>query len=71
MEKTILDRWQVTAEELTQIIDQNPSLRGMILGYLAELKLEQLWLTGDKIEVAVQGPATPGNLLKRYAPEFS
>jgi hypothetical protein len=50
MRKTILDRWQVTAEELTQVIDQNPSLRGMILGYLAELKLEQLWLAGDGIE---------------------
>ena len=43
---TILERWDITAEELTQVIDANPSLRGMILGYLAEMKLEALWLTG-------------------------
>ena len=41
---TILDRWNITAEDLTLVVDQNPSLRGMILGYVAELKLEQLWL---------------------------
>lgn len=49
-EKTILDRWQVTSEELTSVIDQNPSLRGMILGYLAEFKLEKIWFTGKEIE---------------------
>lgn len=43
---TILERWDVTAEELTAVIDANPSLRGMIIGYLAEMKLEKLWLTG-------------------------
>lgn len=37
--RTILDRWQITPEELTQVIDDNPSLRGMIIGYLAETKL--------------------------------
>lgn len=44
MEESILKRWGVTAEELTQVVDRNPSLRGMMLGYVAELKLEQLWL---------------------------
>ena len=44
MAESILQRWDVTVEELTQVVDQNPSLRGMILGYLAELKLEKLWL---------------------------
>lgn len=43
---TILERWDITAEELTEVVDNNPSLRGMIIGYLAELKLERLWLTG-------------------------
>ncbi len=43
---TILERWDITAEELTEVVDNNPSLRGMILGYLAELKLEKLWLSG-------------------------
>jgi hypothetical protein len=39
---TILQRWQVTAEELTEVIDENPSLRGMVLGYVAEHKLRDL-----------------------------
>ncbi len=38
MTGSILERWDITPEELTEVIDQNPSLRGMILGYLAELK---------------------------------
>lgn len=35
---TILEKWQITAEELTQIIEENPSLRGFILGYISEYK---------------------------------
>ena len=42
---SILERWDITPEELTELVDKNPSLRGMILGYLAELKLEKLWLS--------------------------
>ena len=49
MPDSILERWDITAEELTEVVDQNPSLRGMILGYLAELKLEKLWLSGNQI----------------------
>jgi len=49
MNDTILDRWDITSEELTEVIDQNPSLRGMIFGYLAELKLEKLWLSGEEM----------------------
>ena len=44
MTDSILKRWDITVEELTRVVDQNPSLRGMLLGYLAELKLENLWL---------------------------
>ena len=46
--RSILDRWDFTDEELTQLIDGNPSLRGMALGYLAELKLERLWLSDPR-----------------------
>ena len=49
MPESILDRWGITVEELTQVVDQNPSLRGMILGYLAELKLEKIWLRREGI----------------------
>ena len=43
---TILERWSITAEDLTSAIDENPSLRGMLLGYVAEYKLRNLWFVG-------------------------
>lgn len=54
MAESILERWDITAEELTEVIDRNPSLRGMILGYLAEMKLEQIWLSGQDISNVVK-----------------
>ena len=36
--KTVLDRWRISAEELTKIVDDNPSLRGFIFGYVSEYK---------------------------------
>lgn len=36
---TILEKWQITAEELTQIVNDNPSLRGFIFGYVSEYKV--------------------------------
>ena len=52
--ESILERWDITADELTEVIDRNPSLRGMILGYLAEMKLEQIWLSGQDISNVVK-----------------
>lgn len=49
MSNTILQQWDLTPQQLTHIIDENPSLRGMMLGYVAELKLEQLWLSDQRI----------------------
>ena len=46
---SILERWDITLEELTEVVDKNPSLRGMVLGYLAELKLEKLYLSHEGI----------------------
>jgi hypothetical protein len=43
MAETILQRWDITPEELTNAIDENPSLRGMLLGYIAEYKLRSSW----------------------------
>ncbi len=54
MPETILDRWDMTPEELTKLVEDNPSLRGMILGYLAELKLEKLWLSGDSVSEVIK-----------------
>lgn len=38
---TILDDWDITAEELTLVMKENPSLKGMVFGYVAELKLKE------------------------------
>lgn len=49
MKGTILERWGVSAEELTAVVDENPSLRGMVLGYIAEAKLRTLLLSDGRI----------------------
>ncbi|WP_416674234.1 helix-turn-helix domain-containing protein [Egbenema bharatensis] len=41
-EPTIMDEWEVTAQELTILVRENPSLRGMLFGYVAELKLREI-----------------------------
>jgi hypothetical protein len=47
--QTILQRWSITPEELTAVVDGSPSLRGMILGYVAEMKLRNLLLSDGRI----------------------
>jgi transcriptional regulator with XRE-family HTH domain len=37
--ESILERWEISEDELTEIVDSQPSLRGMMLGYVAEFKL--------------------------------
>ena len=68
MPKTILDRWDMTPEELTELVENNPSLRGMILGYLAELKLEKFWLSGTTFQKL---PSTMITIERRRATESS
>lgn len=38
----ILSRFEITLDEFTEIVDNNPSLRGFILGYIGEAKAKQL-----------------------------
>jgi hypothetical protein len=38
----ILETWGITVDELSQAILENGSLRGMVFGYVAEIKLRQL-----------------------------
>jgi hypothetical protein len=38
----ILTRWGLTVSQLTSLVDMNPSLRGIMLGYVAELKFQEL-----------------------------
>ncbi len=39
--RNILDRWGITVEELTAAVEENGSLRGLMLGYVAEIKLRE------------------------------
>ena len=46
----ILERWGLTAEELTEVIDTNPSLRGFTIGYVGEFKLRKKFLGEKRID---------------------
>lgn len=43
---SILDRWELSESEFTELVDDNPSLRGMVLGYAAEVKFRRMFLAG-------------------------
>ena len=47
--KTILEKWQISAEELTKIVEENPSLRGFIFGYVSEYKARSLFSGHENI----------------------
>ncbi len=38
---TILEKWEITETELTQIVKENPSLRAFMMGYIAEHKVRK------------------------------
>lgn len=39
--QTILDRWGISARDLTKLVNENASLRGIMLGYVAEHKFKE------------------------------
>ncbi|HUT51905.1 MAG TPA: helix-turn-helix transcriptional regulator [bacterium] len=39
--ENILQKWGINETELTRVVHENPSLRGILLGYVAELKFEE------------------------------
>lgn len=47
---SVLDRWALSESELTELIDSNPSLRGMVLGYAAEVKFRRMFLNRADIK---------------------
>jgi hypothetical protein len=47
--RSILDRWGLTVDDLTKIVDANPSLRGMMLGYVAEYVLHKRHFTDERL----------------------
>jgi len=46
---SILTEWNITENELTKLISENTSLRGMLLGYIAEYKFQSIYLDNPKI----------------------
>ncbi|MCY3934754.1 MAG: restriction endonuclease [Chloroflexi bacterium] len=47
--ETLFSRWKLTEEELSGIVDLNPSLMGMMLGYVAEYKLQQFLRANESV----------------------
>lgn len=45
----ILSAWDISAEELSEIVAENPSMRGLMFGYVAEYKLKKMWLERTEI----------------------
>lgn len=53
-EETLFRRWKLTENELTIIVDSNPSLMGMMLGYVAEYKLIQLLRAHESVKSIIK-----------------
>jgi hypothetical protein len=48
--ESVLKRWGLTEQELTEIIEQNPSMRGLMFGYVAEYKLRRMHFSDPVFE---------------------
>lgn len=48
--KSVLDEWDIDETYFTSVVRDNPSLRGMILGYIAERKLKDLFISSGKTD---------------------
>lgn len=46
----ILGEWGITANELAEIVAENPSMRGLMFGFVAEYKVKKEWLLRQGIE---------------------
>ena len=46
----LLEAWGLTAEELSEIIAANPSMRGLVFGFVAEYRLQKGWLECQEIK---------------------
>jgi hypothetical protein len=49
MSQNVLKYWDISSDELSEIITAAPSLRGMIEGYVAEYKLKKFFKASGKI----------------------
>lgn len=46
----LLNSWGITADELSEIVAENSSMRGLMFGFVAEYKLKKDWLMRPGIE---------------------
>lgn len=51
---SILTEWELTPQQLTELLAENPSLRGMLLGYVAELKLKEIVASIPQVSYTVK-----------------
>ncbi len=67
---SLLTAWDITTEELSEIVFENPSMRGLMFGFVAEYKLKKTWLLRPEITNLVRPrfsdrkqkcPASAGN----------
>lgn len=49
MKQSILEKWEISDIELTNIVDENPSLRGFIFGYVSEYKARSFFINKEGI----------------------
>jgi hypothetical protein len=47
--QSILKRWGISEQDMTELVAQNPSLRGILLGYVAERKFHEIFLNHPAI----------------------
>lgn len=45
----IIEDWGITVDELDEILASRPSLRGILIGFVAEYKLPRMWFSDDRI----------------------
>lgn len=49
MKQSILEKWKISEHELTNIVEENPSLRGFLLGYISEYKARSFFTENNDI----------------------
>jgi len=51
-----LDDWQLSFDEINELLTDNPSLRSFVSGYAAEMKARRLWFEPDKRVTGIRKP---------------
>lgn len=52
--QSILRQWKLTEEEFTEIVRENPSMRGLVAGYVAEFKLRKMHFSDSQFTSVVK-----------------